>query len=74
MHGRYREGDRWCRSCSAGPMDGKGVESPEETQEHLEQCVAYANIRVGRNVEEDFKDKVEYFRELETLRSAREWE
>ena len=55
----------WCHSCSSGAEDGPGgVAAPEESQAHLEWCVAYCCLRVGRDFELNFEHKVNYFMEL----------
>ena len=74
MHGKYRLCDLWCRSCSASEEEGPGgAQAPEESQEHLEQCVAYLHLRVEKEVELDFDQKVKYFMEVEAERLRRGW-
>ena len=74
LHGKYREGDRWCRSCSSSEEAGPGGDqAPEETQEHLEMCVAYQQFRVGMDVELNFHHKVSYFMKIEVERMKRGW-
>ena len=65
----------WCHSCSSGPDDGPsgGGPAPPESQRHLEQCVAYSHLRVGKDVELNFEDKVEYFLELTVERDKQKW-
>ena len=48
-------------------------EALEETQEHLEQCTAYVHMRVGKDFETDFDEKVKYFMEVEVERTRRGW-
>ena len=65
----------WCHSCSTGPDDGpSGGPAPQESQRHLEQCVAYSHLRVGKDVELNFEDKVTYFLELGVERDRRRWQ
>ena len=55
----------WCHSCSTGPEEGPGGDpAPVESQGHLEVCLAYSHLRVGRDVELCQEDKVRYFMEL----------
>ena len=64
----------WCHACSAGPEDGPGgVRAPVESQGHLEVCLAYSHLRVGRDVELCQEDKVRYFVELSAERERRKW-
>ena len=64
----------WCHSCSTGPEDGPGGgPAPQESQAHLEQCVAYTHLREDKDVELCFKDKCKYFMELSVEREKRKW-
>ena len=64
----------WCHSCSTGSDEGPdGGSAPHESQSHLERCVAYSHLRVGKDVELVFEDKVKYFQELSVERDQRKW-
>ena len=64
----------WCHSCSTGPEEGPGGgPAPTESQGHLELCLAYSEMRVGRDVELCFEDKVNYFMELSSKREKERW-
>ena len=64
----------WCHSCSTGPEEGpEGCSAPLESQRHLELCVAYSHLRVGKDVELCFEDKVRYFLELSLERDRQKW-
>ena len=64
----------WCHSCSTGPEEGPGGgPAPTESQGHLELCLAYSEMRVGRDVELCFEDKVNYFMELSSKREKEKW-
>ena len=64
----------WCHSCSTGPEEGPGGgPAPVESQGHLEVCLAYSHLRVGRDVELCQEDKVHYFMELSSLREKEKW-
>ena len=59
---RMYGGVLWCHNCSTAPdqgPDGALVES----QQHLEICKAYLHLHQGRDVENDFRDKVNFFME-----------
>ena len=60
MRARYR-GRETCLKCRLRP----GVEGPNmrETQQHLEVCEGYVNLRQGRDML-NFTEKVKYFQEL----------
>ena len=60
MKGRYR-GREECGKCRLSP----GLQGPgqRETQEHLEVCEGYQQLREGKNLHV-FKDKVLYFQEV----------
>ena len=64
----------WCHSCSMGPEEGPGGGlAPVESQGHLKVCVAYSELRVGRDVELCQEDKVHYFMELAVKREKEKW-
>ena len=69
----YRD-ELWCHACSAGLEDGPGCQrAPLESQGHIELCLAYSYLRVGRDVELCQEDKVRYFVELSVERERRKW-
>ena len=55
----------WCHNCSTAPDQGPdGGLAPVESQQHLEICKAYLHLHQGRDVENDFKDKVNFFMDV----------
>ena len=40
-----------------------------ESQKHLKICLAFANLRVGKDLELNVDDRVKYFMELERVRN-----
>ena len=44
-----------------------------ESQGHLELCMAYSELRVGRDVELCQEDKGRYFLELSAKRDKEKW-
>ena len=49
----------WCHNCSQSADQGPdGGPAPVETQQHLEICKAFRHLRKGRDVENNFSDKV----------------
>ena len=57
-----------------GPEEGPGGgPAPVESQGHLEQCIAYSHLRVGRDVELCMEDQVRYFMELIVEREKQKW-
>jgi hypothetical protein len=64
----------WCHSCSSGPEEGPGGgPAPAESQGHLQVCLAYSHLRVGRDVELCEEDRVKYFMELTVEREKQKW-
>ena len=64
----------WCHSCSSSQHEGPGgAPTPSESQQHLQQCVAYSHLREGKDVELSFDDRVKYFMELSVERDKQKW-
>ena len=59
MPGKYG-GLTECMNCVWGQV---------ESQQHLEICPAFANLRVGKDLELNADDRVKYFMELENIRN-----
>ena len=64
----------WCHSCSSSENEGPGgTPTPPESQHHLQQCLAYSQLREGKDVELSFEDRVNYFMELSVERDKQKW-
>ena len=69
---RMYGGVLWCHNCSTAADQGPdGGMAPVESQQHLERCKAYLHLHKGRDVENIFEDKVNFFMDVMVERTKR---
>ena len=69
---RMYGGVLWCHNCSTAADHGPdGGLAPVESQQHLESCKAYLHLHQGRDVENNFQDKVKFFMDVMVERTKR---
>ena len=68
MKTKYK-GRTECQDCL--PWGLQDEDSPNITQEHLMECPAYSNLRTGRDLENNMRDKTQYFMDVMKIMKAR---
>ena len=69
---RMYGGVLWCHNCSTAEDQGPDVGlAPVESQQHLETCKAYLHLQQGRDVENNFEDKVKFFMDIMVERTKK---